>query len=255
MAEIADVVLDERLVEWMLRTPQLFEELFDSLPDALLYIKDEHGRYLWANRTLVLRSGLTGRDDVIGKTADQLFPVSGASTLAQDVDVVRTEHPIRDVLRLYRTSRGERYWCLSSKFPMLNASGHAVGLVGLSRDLPRPNERHRSYHRLARFLEFIDAQLDRNVLIADAAQHASVSMDTLGRLVFEVFHVTPKQLLMKKRIDKACQLLEETTQSITEVAGACGYTDHSAFTRQFKAATHITPAQYRASHKISPSLG
>ena len=132
---------------------------------------------------------------------------------------------------------------------MLDGSEEVVGLVGISRDLPRPNERHRSYHRLARFLEYIDRRLDENVLIAEAADHASVSIDTLGRLVQEVFHVTPKQLLMKKRIDKACQLLEETDQSITEISGACGYTDHSAFARQFKAATHITPGQYRLSHK------
>jgi AraC-like DNA-binding protein len=86
------------------------------------------------------------------------------------------------------------------------------------------------------------------VRIADAATRASVSMDTLGRLVFEVFQMTPRQLLMKKRIDKACQLLEETSRTITDVAAACGYADHSAFSRQFRAATHVTPAQYRASH-------
>ena len=248
------MALEEHLLEWLLKTPGLFEGLFDSLSDVLFYIKDAEGRYLWANDELIMRGGLAEREDVIGKTADQLFPVAGASTVAQDVEVVKTGHAIRNVLRLYRTSKGERYWCLSSKFPMLDASGRVVGLVGLSRDLPRPNERHRSYHRLATFLNYIDTRLDQNVLIADAAEHASVSMDTLGRLVFEVFHVTPKQLLMKKRIDQACLLLEETAMSITEVSGACGYTDHSAFTRQFKAATHITPAQYRASHKAVPTL-
>ena len=234
--------LDEHLVEWLLKTPGLFEQLFDSLPDVLFYIKDRQGQYLWVNDTLVRRSGLGGREDVIGRTADQLFPVSGPSTMAQDLEVVRTQRPIRELLRLYRTSKGERYWCLSSKFPMLDASRRVVGLVGMSRDLPRPNERHRSYHRLAKFLDYIDSQLELNVLIADAAEHASVSIDTLGRLVYE----------MKKRIDKAYQLLEETNQSITEVSGACGYADHSAFTRQFKAATHITPAQYRATHKARP---
>jgi AraC-like DNA-binding protein len=128
-----------------------------------------------------------------------------------------------------------------------------VGVVGLSRDLPRPNERHRSYHRLAKFLNYIDQRLAQSVLIADAADYASISMDTLGRLVHEVFHVTPKQLLMKKRIDKACELLESTDQSITEVAYSCGYADHSAFTRQFKSATHVTPNQYRVTHKAVAS--
>jgi PAS domain S-box-containing protein len=241
--------LDTQVLEWLTRTPGLVEALFDGLPDVLFYIKDREGRYLWANRTLIERAGLRGVEVVVGKTADQLFPVTGSSTVAQDMEVIRTGHPIRELLRLYRTYRGERYWCLSSKFPLLDGSRRIVGLAGLSRDLPRPNERHRSYHRLARFLEYIDKGLDQPIRIAEAAEHASVSSDTLGRLVFEVFHVTPKQLVMKKRIDKACQLLEETSMSITEVSVECGYADHSAFTRQFRAATHITPAQYRATQR------
>ena len=159
--------------------------------------------------------------------------------------------PRDELLRLYRTFRGERYWCLSSKFPLLDVSKRIVGLAGLSRDLPRPNERHRSYHRLAKFLEYLDQGLDQPLRITEAAEYASVSTDTLARLVFEVFHVNPKQLLMKKRIDKACQLLEETSLSITEVSASCGYADHSAFTRQFRAATNTTPAQYRATQKLT----
>ncbi|WP_412071430.1 helix-turn-helix domain-containing protein [Pseudomonas fluorescens] len=31
----------------------------------------------------------------------------------------------------------------------------------------------------------------------------------------------------------------------TKAALQCGYTDHSAFTRQFKASTGFTPRQYR----------
>lgn len=243
--------LDPQSLEWLVRTPGLIEELFDGLPDVLFYIKDSDGRYLWANKTLIERSGMDGLEAVVGKTADQLFPVAGSSTVAQDMDVIGTGHPFRELLRLYRTHRGERYWCLSSKFPLLGGSKRVVGLAGLSRDLPRPNEKHRSYHRLARFLDYIDRRLDEPVRIADAAEHASISTDTLGRLVFEVFHVTPKQLLMKKRIDKACQLLEETNHSITDISSACGYSDHSAFTRQFHAATHITPGQYRATHKLA----
>ncbi len=238
--------LDRQGMEWLIRTPGLVETLFDGLPDVLFYIKDREGRYLWANRTLIDRAGLEGLKAVVGRTADQLFPVTGSSTMAQDMEVIRTGRPIHEVLRLYRTYQGGRYWCLSSKFPLLNETKRIVGLAGLSRDLPRANERHRSYHRLAKFLQYIDEPGDQSIRIADAAVHASVSTDTLGRLVLEVFQVTPKQLLMKRRIDKACKLLEETLMSITEIAAECGYADHSAFSRQFRVATHITPAQYRA---------
>ena len=243
--------LDKHVQEWVTRTPGLVEALFDGLPDVMFYVKDIEGRYLWANQTLVDRAGLKALTSIVGQTADQLFPVAGSSTVAQDLEVIRTGRPIREMLRLYRTYRGDRFWCLSSKFPLLDESGRITGLAGLSRDLPRPNERHSSYNRLARFLSFIDDGLDETLRIAEAAKHAAISEDTLVRLVYEVFHVTPKQLLTKRRIDKACQMLEETATTISGVAAACGYADHSAFSRQFRAATHLTPLQYRASQKSS----
>jgi AraC-like DNA-binding protein len=231
------------------QTPRLLEHVFDAFPDVLFFIKDTAGRYLWANRVLVERSGVKQRTQIIGKKADHLFPASGPSTLAQDLLVIQRRRPIQDALRLYSVSRGVRYWCLSSKFPLYDGAKNVVGLFGFSRDLPHPNERHRSYYRLAKFLRFIERRFAEGVAIAEAAKAASLSMDTLARLVHEVYHLTPRQLLVKKRIDHACQLLEDTRLSIAQISTACGYADQSAFTRKFKAVTHVTPGQYRAVHK------
>ncbi len=38
----------------------------------------------------------------------------------------------------------------------------------------------------------------------------------------------------------------EEEASIAEIAYQCGYADHSAFSRQFKALTGMSPVQYRA---------
>jgi len=245
--------IDEDLLQILAGKPELFERLFDSLSDVMVYVKDAEGRYVWGNQLLIERAGLRSRSALIGKTADELFPSAGPSTRTQDLAVIRSGRPSRDVLRCYRTSAGKTIWCMSFKFPMLNATRKVMGLVGLSRDLPRPGERHQSYHRLAQFLDYIDERLEANVLIADAAKHASTSMDALGRLVYDVFGLSPKQLLLRKRMERACRMLEDGNETITEVSGACGYADHSAFTRQFKAKTQITPAQYRATFKSEAS--
>ena len=111
---------EAQLFKLLLQTPHLLKDVFDTFSDVLFFIKDFEGRYLWANATLLSRSGLKRPQDIFGKTADDLFPASGLSTMAQDLLVVQNRLPIQNVLRMYRTANGARYWCLSSKFPMLD---------------------------------------------------------------------------------------------------------------------------------------
>ena len=51
-------------------------------------------------------------------------------------------------------------------------------------------------------------------------------------------------MIHKVRLEKATELLAGDTP-ITDIALQCGYTDHSAFSRQFKAMTGSTPRDFR----------
>ena len=48
-----------------------------------------------------------------------------------------------------------------------------------------------------------------------------------------------------RRIDAAARLLLESDRTVADIAVECGYCDHSAFTRQFRSATSLTPTEYR----------
>jgi len=73
-------------------------------------------------------------------------------------------------------------------------------------------------------------------------------MDRFERLVKQLFQLTPHQLLIKTRVDAASRMLRDEALTIAEVAHACGYGDHSAFTRQFRATVGLTPRAFRARH-------
>lgn len=227
----------------------LLEQIFDRLPDVMFFVKDSQARYVMVNQAIVEQSGMRSKSRVIGTTADELFPGTGHNTLAQDLSVIQSGKKIIDALRLYFSADGKKQWCLSSKFRMLDRQTGLYGLVGVSRILPRPDEKNSSYKRLLEFIRILELENDQKLLISEVAQSVNLSVDTLERLTKEIFHLTPKQMLIRIRIDKACQLLEETETSITDIATDCGYADHSAFSRQFKAATHYTPQQYRTSSR------
>jgi AraC-like DNA-binding protein len=52
-------------------------------------------------------------------------------------------------------------------------------------------------------------------------------------------------MIHKSRLEEGTRLLLDTDLPITEIALRCGYTDHSAFSRQFRALTSLSPSQFR----------
>ena len=77
------------------------------------------------------------------------------------------------------------------------------------------------------------------------AQRAQLAPHRLARLMKRFFGLTPSQFITKTRIAAASRLLRETDQSVADIALACGFYDHSAFTRAFRAVTGVTPTQFR----------
>lgn len=220
------------------------EHLFDALPDVVFFVKDRAGRYTHANLTLVRRLGLARRADVVGRTAAELFPAAlGASYVAQDARVLAGE-TIDDALELHLFPNRAPGWCLTCKRP-LRARGRIAGLVGISRDLGRPDERHPIYDRLRRVLAHLHAHFAEPLRVESLATLADVSVAQLERHCLRVFQLTPRQLLVRARIEAAMRLLRGD-DSIAAVGIACGYGDQSAFARQFKALTGLTPGQFRA---------
>lgn len=215
--------------------------LLDFLPDTVAFVKDAHGRYLYANRTLLARLRLGGPDDLLGRQAQDVFPAGlGLAYTRQDARVLAgrdlTEH-----LELHLYPGGQTGWCVTTK-RALREQGRAVGLVGLSRDLALPTA-HAS--ALAAAIARVHAEYSTPLGVADLARTAGLSVSALERQTRRVYGLTPTQLLTRVRVDAATALLRDTDLPVARVAVECGYFDHSAFTRAFRAAVGLTPRAYR----------
>src|SRR3546814_11850379 len=102
-----------------------------------------------------------------------------------------------------------------------------------------------NYKRLNDFIKTVDGNCGEKVLISDVAQDLGFSVDTFEKLSKEIFQLTPKQLLLQRRIERTCDLLDSSDNSFTQVATECGHSDNSAFTRQFKFPTQLPPHEFR----------
>lgn len=220
-------------------------ELFDRLPDVVFFVKDSAARYVAVNRTLVERCGARDGSAVIGRTTLELFPAPlGERYHAQDLAVLSSGRPLVDRLELHLHAGGGQGWCLTDKVPLLGRRGGVIGLAGTSRDLRLP-EAGSDLSELAETVEHLQVHFAEPLRVDRLAARAGLSAYRFSRRIREIFQVSPVQLIGRLRVDAASNLLRTTGLSVAEVAQRCGFSDQSAFTRQFKAACGLTPTQYR----------
>lgn len=225
-------------------------DLFDHVPEVVVFVKDTAGRYTAVNATLVARLGLRDKTEAIGRTARDLFPPPlGARYLAQDLAVLRAGKAISDLLELHLYPNGHQGWCLTTKVLVRGAGARVIGLAGTSRDVGLPDPAAVPVHDLAESVRLMREEFARPLRVDELAARAGLSAYQFSRRIQALFGLSPAKLLVKTRIDAACRMLLEGRASIAEVAQACGYSDQSAFTRQFKAAVGLPPARYRQHHR------
>jgi PAS domain S-box-containing protein len=220
--------------------------LFDALPEVVFFAKDAAGRYRALNETLVKRLGKRTKAEVLGRTTRDLFPPPlGERYLEQDLAVCRTGRPIEDLLELHLYPDGHEGWCVTTKVPLRGPGGELLGVVGTSRDVRPPDPGSGALEGLAEAVRYLHERPGEPHRVEELARRAGLSPDRFSRRVRALFGLSASQLVIKVRVDAARRRLRETDVPIVRVALACGYCDQSAFTRQFKAVTGLTPAQYR----------
>lgn len=222
------------------------DSLFDSVPDIVFFIKDAQGRYMAVNETLASRCGLPDKSAAIGLTAEQLFPPPlGEGFAAQDRQILKSGLGIRDHLELHLYAGGRRGWCLTFKEPVRGKDGRIAGVCGISRDLHGPHDRQEDFAAMSKALDHIHKHFDEPLRLPQLADMAGLSVYQFDQRIRALFHVTAGQYLVKVRIDAACERLSLTAEPIAQIALSCGYSDQSAFSRQFKQAVGISPLAYR----------
>lgn len=224
----------------------LVERVFDYLSDIVFCVKDVGGRYTSINETFVARVNVEGKESLIGKTAAQVFPEVLAKTYeSQDREVLSTGQPLLDQLERITNRDDSMGWFLASKFPVVGEDQTIIGLIGISQDLKWPNEDDLQVANLKSVVEYIRSNLDQPLRTEAVARTIDLSALQLDRRMKRIFRLSTKKFIMKCRLEEASRQLATTDVSLSEIALRCGFSDQSALTRQFRAATSDTPASFR----------
>lgn len=147
----------------------LFMAAADLAPD-LAYIKDPRGRFLLANQALASFYGIGRALELRGKTDFDVVPAERAKVLfAEEQEVLRTGIPVFEREEMQVDEHGNERWFTSTKTPLYNARGDALGLVGVTRDITRQKASDRELIASRDQLAFILTEMSDGLGLFDSA--------------------------------------------------------------------------------------
>jgi transcriptional regulator GlxA family with amidase domain len=93
--------------------------------------------------------------------------------------------------------------------------------------------------------QWLSAQRNHAVTVADIAQHAGLEPRTFLRRFVQATGMKPTEYQQRLRISRAREMLEFSRSSIDLIAESVGYRDVRGFRRVFQSIVGLTPSDYR----------
>lgn len=91
----------------------------------------------------------------------------------------------------------------------------------------------------------IDSNLQQNINLRKIADYLNISEHTAISRFRAEYGISPSKYILNERIATACELLENTKKSVTEIALQLKFCEQSYFSTVFKNTVGITPKEYR----------
>ena len=99
--------------------------------------------------------------------------------------------------------------------------------------------------QIVKALRYIDQHLDQPLLVEQLARKAGWTHEHFSRLFAQYVGRTPRDMIVRRRIEKACDLLLYEEWNIKKIAYAVGFTDENYFCRVFKNIKGMTATDFR----------
>ncbi len=105
---------------------------------------------------------------------------------------------------------------------------------------------HRKVDHLEAVRIFIDDHCEQALTLDDLAARAYLSRYHFIRLFHRRYFETPHRYLTRKRLEKAKELLADSSLTVTEICFAVGFESLGSFSTLFHKSVGWTPSIYRA---------
>lgn len=237
---------------------------FDFVPGESLVVPPLETMYIdfpesdeEPTRCITLEMDADKVDDIIARMNDALprSPESGPWSY-DDLEYCHFENTdgiervLQSMLGLFDEDPPHRDMILD-----LNASELIVRMLQTeSRLLLMDNHRkHASHNGLAAAVQYAKKNLSERITVSELAEVACMSESTFYRYFRNEFGMTPLQFLTQERMERAQELLRNSSNNVTDVSAAVGFGSASHFINTFKEHIGQTPKQYQLDVEDEPA--
>lgn len=102
-----------------------------------------------------------------------------------------------------------------------------------------------AWESIQKTLNYIEENIGEEIKIEELAEISTLSLFYYQRLFARLVKKPVREYIKLRRLARACDALRDKQNRILDVALEYGFDSHETFTRAFKDAYAITPAQYR----------
>jgi len=99
--------------------------------------------------------------------------------------------------------------------------------------------------RLKRVLEYIDANVGRNIALSELAGVANMSLYYFAVLFRQSTGMSPHQYVLNQRVERAKEMLRDPNRSVLDVSMSVGFEHQNNFARAFRRVIGVSPTQFR----------
>lgn len=104
---------------------------------------------------------------------------------------------------------------------------------------------------LQKCISYIQENLYKKITLEELSSSVNASIRTIQRHFKEQLNASPIDYITEQKLKEACNLLENSSYTVVEIANILSYSSQSHFTKAFKTHYQVTPNQYRQTRQAS----
>ena len=106
-------------------------------------------------------------------------------------------------------------------------------------------EKRTSLIKFESVLSYIEENYKKDICLDELSSIMNISTTYFSNNFKSVFHISPKQYILNKRLEEAQRLLLQSELSIKEIAYATGFQNESYFSEYFSSRIGISALKFR----------